>query len=85
MNINALIKNDRKRRRTSVGSVHINPSSDEENSGSQLEHHRKRRADCGGPVTVVTLIHSSPLVSLPTIAQASSPITINDDTPSPCS
>lgn len=73
IDIDALIGDGHKKRRTSARVVHINFS--KEKNSVQLEKYQKRKVDCGGHVFVVTPIHSSSIASLPTIAHASSQIT----------
>ncbi|KAH1063978.1 hypothetical protein J1N35_028965 [Gossypium stocksii] len=64
MDIDALISNSRKRHRTLVGATRVNPSSEGEKSGSQLEHCQKKRANYGSPVvaasTPITITKDTP-------------------------
>lgn len=59
MDIDTLIKSGCKRHRISTRVMCINLSSEEGESGIQLEHRRKRNADCGGPTAVVNPIFFS--------------------------
>ncbi|PPD99689.1 hypothetical protein GOBAR_DD03278 [Gossypium barbadense] len=67
VDIDVVIGSGCNKHKTSTGVICINSFSNEEESGAQLEHHRTRRVNHGGPVVAVTPIYSSPAASLPTI------------------
>ncbi|KAH1056373.1 hypothetical protein J1N35_034438 [Gossypium stocksii] len=83
MYIDILINSGRKRRKTSTRATRVNLSSKEERNGLKMKRRQKRRANSRNSTITVTPIHFSSLANLPTVAQASSPIDISEDTPPP--
>ncbi|KAH1098065.1 hypothetical protein J1N35_014986 [Gossypium stocksii] len=62
MDIDSLVGNVRKKRKTTVGAVHIGFVSEEERNSAQLEHRSKKKADSiGSPIVVAD--DTSPLAT----------------------
>lgn len=81
MDIDTSISSGRKKYKITVGAVRIDPPREKEEDNMQLEHCSKRKTNPINPVAAVIQVSSSLVAGLAFATQASSPITVDKDTP----